>query len=1098
MSKVQPESDLPDLAQMRGGRRLWPERWRWRVSIVLALVLAVVAGLAWFNRERIAGDFIDNAISANGLEASYEIESIGTQRQIITNFVVGDPAQPDFTAKRIIVDLTYTYGPPEAGQIVIVEPRLYGTLKGDVLSFGSLDPLVFAESDEPAGLPSLDIKLIDGRARIASDYGVIGAKIDGEGRLDDGFAGKLAVTAPRLGAEGCKAQSATLYGDLTSADGELGFDGPLRLRDLECEGANVATADLGARLTLARDFGSVEGDIAVSAGALSGAGVSLSQLSGSTDIAWAFDGELSLRHDFAGEGLTTDFGRAASVGTTGTVRSREGFARTEWTARLEGEGLDASGIVRSDAFASARSAGAGTFVDALLGKFESAIARSAKGAVFAGDISVRTTSDSVRAVIPEARLKSAAGETLIALSRISYNSAIDGQPEQLRGNILTGGSDLPQINARLQQSGGSDITFRMTMAQYRAGTNAFAIPRLEARRNSAGQLRFNGLVQVEGAIPGGRLRGLELPVEGNWSNRSGFALGTRCLDAKITGVEAYNFSLAPQTLSVCPIPGEALVSYRDTLRIGAQLSDVQLAGDLGESPARLAAASAVLRYPGAFRLEGVDASIGASDNAVRIAANVVEGIIDGAIEGTFEGGTAALDIVPLDVSDLTGQWSFVDNILTVSEGGFTLTERVDPALGIGARFEPLRGEGGVLTFVDGLIEAAAGLAHPGTGRRITDLTLRHDLGSGEGRADIAVPGIGFDEGFQPDELTTLTTGLIAFADGVIKGRGQVEWSGDDITSSGVFSTDGFDFAAAFGPVRGVKGQIEFTDLLGLTTAPSQVVTIASVNPGIEALGGRVAYSIEGGTLIDLEDGRWPFMGGELILRPVKLDYGGGQGQSYIFELVGLDAASFVAQMELTNLGASGRFDGTIPIVFDAQGNGTIQGGLLISRPPGGNVSYVGELTYEDLGAMANYAFQTLRSLDYNQMSIELNGNLAGEIITNFNIDGVRQGEGASRNFITRQLAQLPIRFKINVRSASFTQLSLVARGYFDPSVFDQEFARESLGIEGLQPFVTGEDRSPQPNSQPNPKPDPLPSEGTTPGEPTRRDEPAVQPVESDD
>ncbi len=165
---------------------------------------------------------------------------------------------------------------------------------------------------------------------------------------------------------------------------------------------------------------------------------------------------------------------------------------------------------------------------------------------------------------------------------------------------------------------------------------------------------------------------------------------------------------------------------------------------------------------------------------------------------------------------------------------------------------------------------------------------------------------------------------------------------------------------------------------------------------------------------------------------------------------------------------------------------------MISRPPGGNVSYVGELTYEDLGAMANFAFQTLRSLDYNQMSIELNGNLAGEIITNFNIDGVRQGEGASRNFVTRELAKLPIRFKVNVRSENFYTLATIVRGIFDPTVFASAAEVERFVGENIGALRSGQSGEGDPNPAPTPNP------VTTSDELQRRGEPAVQPPESEE
>jgi hypothetical protein len=263
------------------------------------------------------------------------------------------------------------------------------------------------------------------------------------------------------------------------------------------------------------------------------------------------------------------------------------------------------------------------------------------------------------------------------------------------------------------------------------------------------------------------------------------------------------------------------------------------------------------------------------------------------------------------------------------------------------------------------------------------------------------------------------------------GSGQIDWRGDAVTSSGRFRSNGLDFAAAFGPVRGLAGEVVFTDLLNLTTAPDQIVRIAAINPGIEVTDGTVRFEVSEGRFLSLEDARFPFMGGTLDMRPLVMDFSQPEERHYVFEITGLDAATFVTQMELTNLSATGVFDGTVPIVFDKDGNGRIEGGLLLSRAGGGNVAYIGELTYEDLGTMGNYAFEALRSLDYRQMSVGLSGDLAGEIITNFDFDGVRQGAGTSQNFVTRRLAKLPIRFKVNVRSENFYELATMVRSFWD-------------------------------------------------------------------
>lgn len=265
------------------------------------------------------------------------------------------------------------------------------------------------------------------------------------------------------------------------------------------------------------------------------------------------------------------------------------------------------------------------------------------------------------------------------------------------------------------------------------------------------------------------------------------------------------------------------------------------------------------------------------------------------------------------------------------------------------------------------------------------------------------------------------------------GRGRVLWNENGVTSSGQFSSDSLDFAAAFGPVKGASGTIVFTDLLGLTTAPNQRLRVASINPGIEVFDGEIGIQLTNGRVLELTGGTWPFMGGTLTLRPVTLNLGTSEERAYILEIVGLEASQFVERMELENISASGTFDGTVPLIFGADGNGRLEGGRLVSRPPGGNVAYVGVLTYEDLTPVANFAFDALRSLDYNRMTVTMDGPLTGEIITRVRFDGVSQGAGAKQNFITRRIAKLPFRFIINIR-APFYSLITNIRAMYDPSM----------------------------------------------------------------
>ncbi|MGD9665301.1 MAG: YdbH domain-containing protein, partial [Novosphingobium sp.] len=109
--------------------------------------------------------------------------------------------------------------------------------------------------------------------------------------------------------------------------------------------------------------------------------------------------------------------------------------------------------------------------------------------------------------------------------------------------------------------------------------------------------------------------------------------------------------------------------------------------------------------------------------------------------------------------------------------------------------------------------------------------------------------------------------------------------------------------------------------------------------------------------------------------------------------------------------------------------------------------YVGELTYKDLSAMGNFAFDALKSIDYKAMQIDMDGSLAGEIITRVNFDGLSQGQLASKNFLTRQVAKLPIRFVLNIR-APFFSLFGSFKSLYDPTLVADPV---SLGLIDLKP-----------------------------------------------
>jgi hypothetical protein len=248
----------------------------------------------------------------------------------------------------------------------------------------------------------------------------------------------------------------------------------------------------------------------------------------------------------------------------------------------------------------------------------------------------------------------------------------------------------------------------------------------------------------------------------------------------------------------------------------------------------------------------------------------------------------------------------------------------------------------------------------------------------------------FDKDFQPAQLTSLALGLIANANGAIAGKGRIDWQGDKVTSSGRFGSQGLDFAAAFGPVKGLSGTLDFTDLLAMETAPHQILKVASINPGVEVTDGTVDVQLKRDQVVQVNGAQWPFMGGRLARTHHLALCPGGKPQFHAGDRWARRRAVRIAD-------GNGQHFGHGRVRRAPAGGVRCQWGPHRGRyarlARRGNVSYVGALTYKDLSFMANYAFQALRSLDYKHMTIALRGDIAGDFVTQVQFGGVSQGQG---------------------------------------------------------------------------------------------------------
>lgn len=1008
-----------------------------RVVLGVTAVLLLAALLfAWFSRERIAGNIISGQLEALDLPATYQIESIGPKRQVLRNVVVGDPRRPDLTIERVEAIIEPRWGTPAIGGLRLVRPRLYGSYRAGKLSFGRLDPLIFGKGEKPFRLPDLDLTVTDGRGLIEGDLGSAGLKLEGKGNLRGGFSGIIAATAPRLTFQGCEAERATLYGKVSVAGERPSFAGPVRLARLGCPASGARVADAGLHLDLRFDqkIDGFEGKASLASGPVGWRDQRVRAGDGTASFTYR-KRALTARYALSASDVDAAQARARSISIAGVVRSSAGFARTEADGELRGEGLRPGGALDL-ALDQAQRAGAGTLAAPLLAQMRAALAQEGRDSRLAASYLLRRTDGQFNLVVPQAMLEGSSGSTLLSVSRFQLMRDGEGPP-RLAGNFFTGGDGLPRIAGRMERQPGERLTMRLTMPGYRAGTSSIAVPALTLVQLADGALGFSGEARLSGALPGGRAENLVLPLSGNWSGRGGLSLWRRCTTLRFDRLAIASLTIDRRSLQLCPPRGSAIVrSDGAGIRFAAGASSLDLSGRLGATPVRIRGGAIGVAVPGVLAARSLDIALGPPATASRFTIARLDARIGSETAGRFSGSDVRLNAVPLDILGAAGDWRLAGGKLALSNVGFRLEDRR-----IDDRFQALTARDAALTLSGNVIAADALLREPASDRAVVRALIRHDLASARGHADLRVDDLLFDGTVQPDTLTRLALGVVANVRGTVRGTGRIDWTAQRVTSSGRFATDSLDFAAAFGPVKGAAGTVEFTDLLGLVTAPGQQLRMASVNPGIEVNDGVLTYALRPNSVLEVAGAQWPFFDGKLVLQPTRMTFGASEERRFTLAITGLNAARFVERLELANISASGTFDGTMPLVFDQNG-GRIEGGKLRSRPPGGNVSYVGALTYKDLSAMANFAFDALKSLNYRQMDIAMDGALDGEIVTRLRFAGVTQGQGAKRNFITDRIGKLPIQFNINLR-APFFQLISSFKSFYDP-----EYVRDprTLGL----------------------------------------------------
>lgn len=937
-------------------------------AAAVAFLAAAAGGLAVYEtRRQVAGRVAESWLRSHGVDAD-----IAVTRLDATGFSgrlrLGAADDPDLIVDRIDVDydlaMPWTGAPfaLRARSIRLVHPRAKLAFDGERLRYGSLDPLIQDLLSRPkTDTPAPDIRVDDGEVRLTTPYGLL--------RADRATAtlseGRLTRLDARLAPATLKAGEA--FAELDG--GEIHAVGDGRTLDARVTLAADEAGQGGLKVETARAELSLQ-DIRY-------------ELDGKT-IRVAARGRLHARADrLAANGarieapiLTVDAGRIEAA--SGAALSG-GF---DATAQLKAGGLRAGDVRASGLTGEARLNGA-TFSTA------------GKGAGLRAPVSARVTAAALPLRFGQAdasisglngsfqgRLDTAAAAVLTGRAALAARGAVAAEdarrlaaalPEPayaaaaeraLRSFTVTAPSIDVALGERLSLSPAAPVRL-----QSASGALATLTPR---------SLRLGEALAGGGALQlgGGGLPDVDVEVAG-LSTRGG----------------ATEARLAVRTrLDLGPVRG-AEVKADGLARLAG--------GGFSFAAASCAEVSADRLDFGETRIEDPAGQVCAQPGAPLI--EVRQG--RWRVAAALAGARAAVPELMIRLDDGAGR-------LDLSGRGETMTGQVDLGdarlldTAEAKRFEPLRGQGSA-ALADGVwrgrIDLRTGAGHP-----LGAVAFTHDQASGAGSAEIDASRLAFAKGgLQPAEVTPQAV-ILDQAEGPASFTGRLAWSqGQPLIGSGRFSTTGLDFVSPVGPVHRLAGDVAFTSLSPLVTAPDQAIGASLIDAFAPLSDVKVVFDLADDVL-HVDAGALSAVGGRIELEPLALPLTRSSTVQGAIVLDGVDLGQVIALTSYADkIQARLIVDGRLPFEAGPQGFRFLKGQIATVEPgrlqisrevltgveTGAAVAEVqapdGQVAAEApaVNAVQDMAFQAMENLAVDRLAATVESLPSGRLSMIFSIKG---------------------------------------------------------------------------------------------------------------
>ncbi len=322
------------------------------------------------------------------------------------------------------------------------------------------------------------------------------------------------------------------------------------------------------------------------------------------------------------------------------------------------------------------------------------------------------------------------------------------------------------------------------------------------------------------------------------------------------------------------------------------------------------------------------------------------------------------------------------------------------------------------------------------GRPVADVSLQHQGATGVGSVTLDTGRLAFSEdGLQPADLSPLAEAIGAPATGAVRFSGGFEWGAETAQSQGRLSVFALDFNSPAGPVRGLSGELDFTSLAPLETAPDQTLEAQELQLLAPLGTPQVTFQLLGQSL-DVAGGAVRLGGGVVRLEPMVIPFDSAQSWRGTLVVEGVQLADVVSATPFADrVSLSARVSGRLPFVVGPDGFRFIQGRLEAIEPgrlsirraaltdvnaSGGaasaEVDGLGEAVtpVEETNTAVEFAYQAMEHLAFDLLDAEINSLPGGRLGVLFHIRGEHSppqrqeirltlGELIRRDFLNREL-----------------------------------------------------------------------------------------------